>query len=225
MNRPRRLWANPATKALTFAVVVALGALGAGALSRELASEPEREAVPEVLSLRPSQVERVVVQSADREVELERQPDGTWAGSAGVPPESETLMLTAEERLFPLPAYRQLATDASAPQFGLADPEMTVAVTGRDGNVRKVAIGASTFTKGVFAQRVGDDGTVYLVPRRMADDFRSVLAGQRIDAENELASKVRDMEREAGENARKQRVSWWLQQALEAGTPLPEGLE
>lgn len=223
-HRATHLWASPATRALTFGVVVAVGALAIGALSRELASDPPAPSVANVLSLRPNQAERLVVQSADVTVELIRAPDGSWSGGEGVPPEAETLMRTFEDRLLPLPAYRVLHTDSSAPQFGLEQPELTMRVTGKDGATRTMAIGASTFTKGVFARRVGEDGKVYLIPRRMADDLRSLLAGQRIDAENELARKVRNLEREAGENAGKQRVSWWLQQTLDAGVQLPEGL-
>ena len=59
---------------------------------------------------------------------------------------------------------------------------------------------------------IGDiRGRVYLVPRRMMDDLRSLVAGQRIDTPDDLAKKIQ-------ENTPKgDTTSWWLKQALDAG--------
>ena len=79
-----------------------------------------------------------------------------------------------------------------------------------------MVFGRPTFTDGgVYAERRGDPGRAYLVPRRMMDDLRSLVAGRRIDPPDDLATKVRD-------NApRDDGTSWWLRQALDAGGTPP----
>jgi len=80
-----------------------------------------------------------------------------------------------------------------------------------------VALGRPTFTDGgVYAERRDEPGRVYLVPRRMMDDLRSLAAGQRIDAPSD------DLAKKVGENTPKDDgTSWWLRQALDAGGTPP----
>jgi hypothetical protein len=80
-----------------------------------------------------------------------------------------------------------------------------------------VALGRPTFTDGgVYAERRGDPGRVYLVPRRMMDDLRSLVVGQRIDTPSD------DLAKKVGENTpRDDGTSWWLRQALDAGGSPP----
>ncbi|MGH8999275.1 MAG: DUF4340 domain-containing protein [Acidimicrobiia bacterium] len=220
-----RLAARPALRALAFALVIVLGAFAAGALSRWLDPDAKAGTVPKVIDLAPPEVRQITVSGADREVELHRNPDGSWTGADGVPPESETLIFTFQDRLFPLPAFRTLRGDASDPAFGLVDPEITLTVTDVGGGDHKVLLGAANFTTGgVYARRGDDPRRIYLVPRRMMDDLRSLLAGRRIDAPNEVPGKLRDLEEQVAER-RADKESWWLKQVLEAGVPLPEGLE
>jgi hypothetical protein len=77
----------------------------------------------------------------------------------------------------------------------------------------------------VYAQRDGEPRQMYLVPRRMMDDLRSLAAGRRIDAPNDLPAKVRTLGEKAQQEATQPEVSWWLRQALDAGTPVPKELE
>jgi hypothetical protein len=59
----------------------------------------------------------------------------------------------------------------------------------------------------------------------MVYDLRSVLAGNRIDPPNEVPSKVRDINTKAKEETEKGEVSYWLQQSVDAGTPVPDELK
>jgi hypothetical protein len=93
---------------------------------------------------------------------------------------------------------------------------MTLRVDEADGQHHEVVLGRPTFTDGgVYAERSGDPGRVYLVPRRMMDDLRSLVAGRRIDTPDDLAEKVRE------KTPKDDGVSWWLRQALEAGGAPP----
>src|SRR5205814_1936539 len=83
-------------------------------------------------------------------VELNRRADGHWQGAAGVPASTETLMVGSEEELFPLRAFRTVTTDAADPQFGLADPDITLEVDDGARRPYRVAFGAATFTDGVW---------------------------------------------------------------------------
>jgi hypothetical protein len=128
-------------------------------------------------------------------------------------------MSDVEGRILPLQAYRSLPADTASPEFGLVDPEITFRVTETDGQDHEVALGRSTFTDGgVYAERRGDPGRIYLVPRRMMDDLRSLVAGRRIDTPSD------DLAKKVGESTPKDDgTSWWLRQALDAGgTPTGE---
>ena len=116
----------------------------------------------------------------------------------------------------PLQAYRSLPADTASPEYGLVDPEITLRVTDTDGEDHEVALGRPTFTDGgVYAERRGDPGRVYLVPRRMMDDLRSLVAGRRIDTPDDLAKKVQE------NTPKDDNTSWWLKQALDTGGPPP----
>jgi len=66
------------------------------------------------------------------------------------------------------------------------------------------------------AARILASERVYLVPRRMMDDLRSLVAGRRIDTPSD------DLAKKVGENTPKDDgTSWWLRQALDAGGTPP----
>jgi hypothetical protein len=215
---------RPVVRAAVAAAVVAAVAAGAGALTRAhyVARGGSSESV---LAVEASAVRRVVVTSKDQQVELRRTADGHWEVGGGVTGATRTLMLSSEEELFPLRAYRTLPSDASDPQFGLTDPEITFEVEDSGGTRHRVAFGAPTFTAGGFyAGGPGHPHQVYLVPRRMVYDLRSVLAGQRIDPPNDVPGKVRDLNAKAKADTEQGEVSYWLTQSLDAGTPVPDEL-
>jgi hypothetical protein len=197
------------------ALCVALGLAGAAGLSRKVTTRKQSTPPATVLAVRPEAVRRVSLESNGRHVEL-AHADGFWSAGAGASVVTVGLMSDVEGGLLPLQAYRSLRADTSSPEYGLADPEITVRVTDTDGQDHEVALGRPTFTNGgVYAERRGEPGRVYLVPRRMMDDLRSLVAGRRIDSPDDLAKKV-------GENTPKDDgTSWWLRQALDAGGPPP----
>jgi hypothetical protein len=211
---------RPALKAVVVAAVVAAVAAGAGVVSRAHYAAKAGH-TSEVLALPPSAVRRMVVQSKGQQVTLLRGDDGRWTGP-GVPASTETLMVSSEEELFPLRAFRTVEGDPADEQFGLADPDIVLDVDDAGGRPHRVAFGAPTFTDGGFyAATPGDRHRLYLVPRRAVYDLRSVLAGHRIDPPNDVPQKVRDLNTKAQEHDERAKVSYWLRQSLDAGTPVP----
>jgi hypothetical protein len=200
------------------ALCVALGLAGAAVLSRATTSRKRSSPPATVLAVRPAAVRHVTVGSANRRVEL-AHADGAWSAGAGASVVTVALMSDVEAQLFPLRAYRSLPADTTAAEYGLADPEITLRVDEADGRHHEVALGRPTFTDGgVYAEVGGDPGRVYLVPRRMMDDLRSLVAGRRIDAPSD------DLAKKVGENTPKDdTTSWWLKQVLEAGAVTPGG--
>jgi len=193
------------------ALCVALGLAGAAGLSRATTTRKHSAPPATVLAVSPAAVRRVTLESSGRHVEL-AHTDGFWSAGAGASVVTVGLMSDVEGRLFPLRAYRSLPADTMSPEFGLADPELSLRVTDSDGQDHEVALGRPTFTNGgVYAERRGESGRVYLVPRRMMDDLRSLVAGQRIDSPDDLAKKARDDTPKDGT------TSWWLKQALDTG--------
>ncbi|MEW6475042.1 MAG: DUF4340 domain-containing protein [Actinomycetota bacterium] len=212
-----KLLGHPALRVAASSVCVTLAIVGAAAVSRSLTGERKGEPPATVLPLSASEVRRIAVASGDRHVELTRSKAGSWSGGAGASPELEGLMPAVEERLFPLQAYRSLAADTSAPEYGLTNPEITFRVEDARGQAHEIVLGAATFTNGgVYARRRADGGRLYLIPRRMMDDLRSLVAGRRVDAPNDLPGKLREA------TPKHDPTSWWLRQALDAGAA-PEG--
>jgi hypothetical protein len=208
----------PVLRITVLALCVALGLAGAAGLSRAITTRKRSAPPATVLAVRPEAVRRVTLESKDRRVEL-AHADGSWSAGAGASVVTVALMSDVEGRLLPLQAYRSLPADTSSPEFGLVDPEITLRVTDTDGQEHEVALGRPTFTDGgVYAERRGDPGRVYLVPRRMMDDLRSLAAGRRIDTPSD------DLAKKVGENTPKDdATSWWLRQALDGGGTQPGG--
>ena len=201
--------------ASSLCVVVAVA--GAAAVSRSMTKERKDEPPATVLPVSPSEVRRIAVESGGGHVELTRSGAGSWSGAAGASPELEGLMSGIEERLFPLRAYRTLAADTSSPEYGLGNPEITFRVEDTRGQAHEIVLGAATFTSGgVYARRSTDGGRLYLVPRRMMDDLRSLATGRRVDAPNDLPDKLREA------TPKQDPTSWWLRQVLDAAAPRPD---
>jgi hypothetical protein len=212
---------RPAVKAAVAVAVVAAVAAGAGVLTRTH-YRAKAGSTEKALAVEAGAVRAVVVADKAHRVELTRTGDGQWQGAT---PATRTLMLSAEDELFPLRAFRALSLDPADPQLGLADPDITFEVQDGGGERHRVAFGAPTFTDGGFyAHDPGQGRRVYLVPKRMVYDLRSVLAGNRIDPPNDIPGKVRDANDKAREESEQHEVSYWLQQSLDAGTPVPDEL-
>ena len=200
---------HPLARVAVPAACVALAVVGAAATSRALTDRPSPPPPASVLPLRPADVARIAVESGAQRVELARSGDGTWTGVTGASPEVEGLMSDIQERLFPLQGYRSLAADTSSAEYGLTSPEITFRVEDIRGQDHRVLLGAATFTSGgVYARRSAEAGRLYLVPRRMMDDLRSLLTGRRVDTVNDLPAKIREKAPKRDPN------SWWLRQAL-----------
>jgi hypothetical protein len=202
----------PVLRVTVPALCVAVGLAGAAVLSRAMTTRKRSAPPATVLAVGPAAVRHVTLESRGRRVEL-AHADGFWTAGAGASVVTVGLMPDVEGRLFPLRAYRSLRADTTSPEFGLADPEITLRVEEADGQHHDVVLGRPTFTDGgVYAERRGDPGRVYLVPRRMMDDLRSLAAGRRIDTPSD------DLAKKVGENTQKDDgTSWWLRQALDAG--------
>jgi|GEM_PF-2097240 len=207
----------PVARIAASALAVALALAGAAGLSRA-ATTRKRSAPPaSLLALRPESVRRLTLDSKGRHVELDHA-DGVWRAGAGASVVTVALMSDVEGRLLPLRAYRSLGADTASAEYGLADPEIILTVTDTAGKDHQVALGRPTFTDGgVYADRRGEPGRVYLVPRRMMDDLRSLVAGQRIDRSDDLAERMRQS------TPKDDGTSWWLRQALDAGGPPADG--
>ena len=206
-----RLVSHPALRVALPAVGVAVGVVGAAATSRALTDHAAEAPPATVVALAASEVRAISLQSGGRQVSLTRNAEGAWTGVANASPETVALMPDIEGRLFPLQSYRSLAADTASPEFGLASPEITFSVSDRGGEEHRVLLGAPTFTNGgVYARRSTDPGRLYLVPRRMMDDLRSLLAGKRVDTPNDLPEKLRQ------NTPKNDPTSWWLRQAEKA---------
>jgi hypothetical protein len=177
-----------------------------------MTKEPRVAPPADVVAVAPAAVRRVIVTSEGARAELTRAADGSWTAGAGTSRVSATLMADVEGRLFPLQAYRSLAGDTASAEFGLVDPEITFTVEDRRGREHRVLLGAATYTNGgVYARKGTTPGRLYLVPRRMMDDLRSLVAGRRIDAPNDLPEQLQE------KTPRHDGISWWLRQVLDAG--------
>ena len=206
-----RFRGHPFVRVAASGLGVALAVVAAAATSRALTDRRTETPPASVLALRSSEVRRIAIESGSRHVELARSGNGTWTGVAGASPETEGLMADIQERLFPLQGYRSLAADTGSPEFGLGSPEITFLVEDSQGQDHRVLLGAATFTNGgVYARRNGEIGRLYLVPRRMMDDLRSLLTGRRVDSPNNLPDKLRE------KTPKHDPTSWWLRQALDA---------
>ena len=179
-----------------------------------------------VLIDRPApEVRRITATSRDgRWVELTHDGQGTWTPQPGLAPETAVLMFEAQDQLFPLRAYRRIRADAANPEFGLTDPEITVSATDTGGRTETLLLGTVTFNDGGFYARRPDRGdVVYLVPRRVVSDLRSLIQGRPVAVSHSVEDKF-DQIAARSQNAGSE-PDQWLRQALDSGASLPGGLE
>lgn len=133
--------------------------------------------VPVVIAAVPAGVVTVRVKGRNALAEIDRTSSG-WQARPGTTEASATLLGEREGDLFPLRAYRMLDTDPARPDYGLADPELTVDVDEGGGRTETVEVGAANFNgEGFYARRRGD-AHCYLLTRRAVDGLRSALRGE-----------------------------------------------
>jgi len=182
-------------------------------------------AVPVLVDRSADQVSRIVAVARDgRRAELTHDGQGNWTAQPGMPPETAVLMFEAQDQLFPLRAYRRVRADASDPQFGLTDPEITLSVTYGTGRAQELMLGNPTFNgAGFYARRPGEPQGLYLVPRGVMNDLRSLVQGHAVSGPHEVEDKL-DQIAARGQRAYEEPDSW-LRQATEAGAVVPGGLQ
>ena len=150
---------------------------------RELQSQLtfESQEIWEVLPLDAADVERVVVYSDDRNVEVRRSGSGQWISEQGAAAVTGSLMFDVQRVLFPLLSYRQLTVDSTDPAFGLRDSSLGVTVHTWELGMWDVQFGAVTFTGGGHYAKLGHDPRVYTVIPRVIDGLLSVLLAEKVD--------------------------------------------
>lgn len=179
-----------------------------------------------VLIDRPApEIRHVTVTSRDgRRAELAHDGQGTWTPQPGLAPETAVLMFEAQDQLFPLRAYRRLQADAANPEFGLTNPEITMSATDTAGRTETLLLGNVTFNDGGFyARRPDRRDVVYLVPRRVVNDLRSLIQGRPLAVAHPVENKFDQIAARA--QFAGSEPDLWLRQALESGASLPGGLE
>jgi hypothetical protein len=187
-------------------------------------SSHRHAAVPVLVDRTADQISRIVAVARDgRRAELTHDGQGTWTAQPRMAPETAVLMFEAQGQLFPLRAYRRVRADASDPQFGLTDPEITLSVTDGGGRAQELLLGGPTFNgAGFYARRPGES-MLYLVPRGVMNDLRSLVQGQAVSSPHQVEEKLDQIAARA-QRAQEEPDSW-LRQATEAGAVVPEGLK
>ncbi len=182
--------------------------------------DPAREGPPALVDISPAGVQRLVVETDGRLAVLTRDGGG-WSASPGTPPQSAPLLLSTEDRLFPMLAYRVVEANQDDPQYGLGDPEAVVRLETRSGDV-EFRVGAASFSgAGFYARRGNDPGRVYLVPRHTLDLLRSLATGERRSSADPLEGRAGRIQAEQDEAGREKQTSPYLRQAIEAGGQVP----
>lgn len=212
--------ARPGWRMLAAASVAALVAVVAVVLAVGR-RDPARDALPALVDLSPAGVRRLVVETGGRRADLTRDDRG-WSASTGTPPQSAPLLLSTEDHLFPMLAYRVVEADEADPQYGLSEPEAVVRLETRSGAPVELRLGAASFSgAGFYAHRGGDPGRVYLVPRNTVDLLRSVATGERKSSADALEGRAGKFQTEQDEAGREKRTSPYLRQAIDAGGQVP----
>lgn len=204
---------------LSLAAGALLVALAAGVALRPGGSE--HHALPAVVHLSPGAVRHLVIETGGRQAELTRDTRG-WSAHPGTPPQSARLLFSAEDKLFPMRAYRVLRADPADPQYGLGEPSAVVRLHDHAGRPIGIRIGAASFSgAGFYARQDGDPERVYLVPRNTLDLLRSVTTGERANGADALQERAGRYQAEQKKAEQDKETSVYLRQVLDAGGQPP----
>jgi hypothetical protein len=207
---------------LALAALALVSALAVGTAVRR--SGTERRPLPALVDLSPAAVRRIVVETGGRQAELTRHPQG-WSAQPGTPPQSAPLLFSAEDKMFPLLAYRSLRADTADPQYGLVEPEAVVRLEDHTGNQVGIRVGAASFSgAGFYAGRDSEPHRVYLVPRSTVDLLRTITIGERTTSAEPLADRADRYDADRQQSGRTKELSTYVRQVVDAGgQPPPPG--
>lgn len=207
--------------------VVGVAAAVAGAMTLLLRDESDERAsspvdLPQLLDLRARSVRQLTVTWGTRRAQFDHLSSGSWVPRDGTPAETIPLLEGFEDRIFPLKAYRRITADSRSSEYGLADPQIRVEVRSESGVTRMVLLGSPTFTGGGFYAARANTPGVFLIARRVMDDFRSLAKGERVDSPRSPAELERLQRAETRAKTEPEVISPWLRQSLDAGAVIPE---
>lgn len=203
-------------KRLSGLALVVVAAVATGAVLTRLDGDEAAAALPRLVDLAPAEVQRLVVETGAHRAEFTRHARG-WSAGNGTAPPSASLLLTAEDDLFPLLAYRAVDADPEDGQYGLRDPAAVMRVEDRRGRWHAVRMGGPSFSgAGFFAGPDGERRRIYLVPRNTLDLLRTLATGERVASPDPLQARAERHRAEAELSGRSQE-SPYLRQVLEAG--------
>lgn len=175
-----------------------------------------------IVDVPAADVKSITVISDQGRAELANRGGSDWAAGEGTPSIDQTIMYEAESRMFPVLGYRTVpGADPKDPDYGLADPEITLVIKATSGEEYGVAFGKPSFNTGGFYAKRLDRAAVHLVPRRAVDDLRSLIAGKRIDTPNVVDRKLLELDEKQANDTGEPADSSWLKQAIETEESKP----
>lgn len=201
------------------ALVFALLAVLAAAAGTGCSAPPSHASTAlYALAVRPDDVKSFAVTESGRTAEYVHRDDA-WQPVGDSPVASAPLLLTSEDTLLPIGAYRKVLVNPAEAQFGLARPSLSVTVTTVDGGRVRVDFGAESFNRAGFYAHHPGDRTVYLVPRSTMSALLSVARGEPVSLPGPADEKVRKALEEGtspSPSVDPSEESPWLKQALSA---------
>ena len=178
MNMARK---NPGRIARTVLTVTAVLAASAGLSGCGGGSETKENIA--AIDIVPQKVERVVFTDGKVSTEI-RRIDGDWLPGKGGTVESLAILDAAEERLFPVNAYRIIDTardrvDQHDPNYGLDKASgRSIDVFDNSGKDWRLTVGKPTFNQAGYYAKVDGDPRVFLIIAKTVSDIISIANGK-----------------------------------------------
>lgn len=221
------------TRRLTRTLLTALAVLVASAgLSGCGKSATETKNIA-AIDLVPGKVERAVFNDGTTSAEI-RRVDGDWLPGKNGTVESIAILGAAEDRLFPVNAYRIIDTvkdrvNQDDPNYGLNTPaRWSIDVVDTNGKDWHLSVGKPTFNQAGYYAKVDGDPRVYLIISKTVSDIISIAHGQLF--EFDPIDKIKFVDRyfaqaaNEGQDGQLPDYDPWLKQVLAAQSGDPEKL-